>query len=225
MIPAFAKYRPSGYAGVVLADSPYAYYKLDESSGTVMVDSSGNGRNGAYSGSSAPASGIVTGSSVSRQFTGGYASANFNMIGWTACAIEAWAIVPAAAGSGSPTSIVGSGSPQIGWDHSNSAFRDALALYNGSWNSTSLGATNNVIAHVGLDWDGTTLRAYLNGSQVSSTAVGGSIGNVSPNSNLFVVAANQASGTGVLACTVGHAAFYNHSLSSARWAAHYAAGH
>ncbi|WP_175816738.1 LamG-like jellyroll fold domain-containing protein [Burkholderia diffusa] len=225
MMPAFTRYRPSGYAGVVLSDTPYAYYKLDETSGTVMHDSSGNGRNGTFSGSSAPASGIVTGSSTSRQFTGGYASASFNMVGWTACALEAWVNVPSAAGSGSPTSIIGSGSPNIGWDHPNSAFRDAMALYVGSWSSTPLGASNGVIVHVGLDWDGTTLRAYLNGSQVSSVAVSGSIGDVSPNSNSFVVAANQANGTGPLACTVGHAAFYHHSLSAARWAAHYAAGH
>jgi Concanavalin A-like lectin/glucanases superfamily len=40
------------YDATVLASSPYAYYRLDETSGTVAVDSSGNGRNGTYQGTS-----------------------------------------------------------------------------------------------------------------------------------------------------------------------------
>ena len=38
------------YTTVVLADSPIAYWRLGEASGTTAVDSSGHGRNGAYSG-------------------------------------------------------------------------------------------------------------------------------------------------------------------------------
>jgi hypothetical protein len=40
----------SGYDAAVLALSPYAYYRLDEASGTVANDSSGNGLNGTYEG-------------------------------------------------------------------------------------------------------------------------------------------------------------------------------
>ncbi len=40
------------YDGAVMALSPYAYYKLDEASGTVAYDSSGNNRNGTYQGTS-----------------------------------------------------------------------------------------------------------------------------------------------------------------------------
>lgn len=36
------------YATAVLANNPYAYYRLGESSGTAAVDSSGNNRNGSY---------------------------------------------------------------------------------------------------------------------------------------------------------------------------------
>ena len=43
---------PSGYDAAVLALQPYAYYRLDETSGTVAVDSSGNGHNGTYHGTS-----------------------------------------------------------------------------------------------------------------------------------------------------------------------------
>lgn len=40
--------RFSDYEDRVLADVPAAYWRLDEPSGTTMVDSSGNGRNGSY---------------------------------------------------------------------------------------------------------------------------------------------------------------------------------
>jgi len=36
------------YASTVLSDSPLAYYKLGETSGTVATDSSGQGKNGTY---------------------------------------------------------------------------------------------------------------------------------------------------------------------------------
>lgn len=39
---------PTSYADAILADSPYAYYRLGESSGTVAADSSGNGRTGSF---------------------------------------------------------------------------------------------------------------------------------------------------------------------------------
>ncbi len=39
---------PSPYRAVVLADAPYAYWPLNETSGTLAADISGNGRNGSY---------------------------------------------------------------------------------------------------------------------------------------------------------------------------------
>ncbi len=40
----------SGVAGAIMALGPLGYWKLDEPSGTTAVDSSGNGRNGTYTG-------------------------------------------------------------------------------------------------------------------------------------------------------------------------------
>lgn len=43
--------RPAnGYSAEVLADSPIGYWRLDETSGTLLADSSGNGRHGTYIG-------------------------------------------------------------------------------------------------------------------------------------------------------------------------------
>ncbi len=38
------------YDGAVLSLNPTAYYKFDETSGTTVIDSSGNGNNGLYNG-------------------------------------------------------------------------------------------------------------------------------------------------------------------------------
>lgn len=43
-------YSTAFYADAVLADSPALYWRLDETSGTVAADASGNGRNGTYTG-------------------------------------------------------------------------------------------------------------------------------------------------------------------------------
>lgn len=44
-------YQPSSnYSQVILQDAPIAYYHLDETTGTTLVDSSGNSRNGVWSG-------------------------------------------------------------------------------------------------------------------------------------------------------------------------------
>src|SRR2546430_6231874 len=41
---------PPSYRASVLADHPVAYWRLDEETGTVMVDASRNGNDGAYAG-------------------------------------------------------------------------------------------------------------------------------------------------------------------------------
>ena len=63
----------ANYDATVLSSSPYAYYRLDETSGTVAVDSSGNGRNGTYNGTSGThyalgQSSIVPGLSATAKF-------------------------------------------------------------------------------------------------------------------------------------------------------------
>lgn len=49
------------YEDVVLADSPIAYWRLGESSGTTAVDSSGNNRDGTYNGPTLGATGLLSG--------------------------------------------------------------------------------------------------------------------------------------------------------------------
>jgi hypothetical protein len=63
------------YANTVLRDTPVGYWKLDETSGTVAADSSGNSRNGTYSGTYTQGQPGLTGNSgTSTYFNGGATS-------------------------------------------------------------------------------------------------------------------------------------------------------
>ncbi len=82
----------SPYADAVLADSPLAYFRFDESAGAVAADASGNGAHGTFVdpaslGFGAPAALPNLGSSI--DFTGGYV--RIPTLGTHArCSVEAW---------------------------------------------------------------------------------------------------------------------------------------
>lgn len=87
----------SAYAAAVLADSPYVYYPLDETSGTTMTDLSGGARHGTYTNGPTlnQSPGISTGKSVNfvRQSSAQYGEApagTGGIFNSTAMTIECW---------------------------------------------------------------------------------------------------------------------------------------
>jgi len=82
----------SQYATAVLADSPAAYWRLGETSGTTAADSSGNGYPGTISGSvTLGASGAILGDpDTAMSFSGGYINTSYVQTSVTAYSEEAW---------------------------------------------------------------------------------------------------------------------------------------
>jgi len=85
----------ANYAAAVLADSPVGYWPLNEASGTVALDASGNGHDGTYSGSfTLGASGLLPASTnTCVNFTGGRMAvpdAVALRLGAGALSVEAW---------------------------------------------------------------------------------------------------------------------------------------
>ena len=85
------------YKNTVLAHHPKADHRLDESTGTVAVDSSGNGYTGAYSASGVTYGepGLIAGDSDTCVLFNGTAGemtlpSGVAVGGWTAITIEAW---------------------------------------------------------------------------------------------------------------------------------------
>ena len=84
------------YADEVLADSPIAYYRLNETSGTTAADSSGYGRNGTYSstGVTLGSAGLLTGDSDKAAYFDpatdtSQVNCNFNAELYWGCSLEA----------------------------------------------------------------------------------------------------------------------------------------
>jgi hypothetical protein len=87
------------YASEVDADNPIAYWQFNETSGTTMIDSSGNGNNGSYLGLPVlgqPGAGFGTGTSVLFDGVNDYASAtiplgqSFTAECWAKSANDDW---------------------------------------------------------------------------------------------------------------------------------------
>lgn len=91
------------YRAAVLADNPVAYYRLDETSGTTLVDASGNGRDGTYVAlppKGAPLAANTDGSSNAYANTGKHATVPY--AAWmttTALSLEFWINNPASLGT------------------------------------------------------------------------------------------------------------------------------
>ena len=84
----------SSYSSTILGDSPAAYWRLGEGSGTTMNDASPNGNNGAYAGSFAQGQvgAIAADGNTAINFTGGHGlaptSSSLSITG--AVSVEAW---------------------------------------------------------------------------------------------------------------------------------------
>lgn len=70
---------PATVSQAILALSPLGYWKLDEPSGTTATDSSGNGRNGTYTGSGYTLQGAAGGDGVNYVDLGNGASSHINI--------------------------------------------------------------------------------------------------------------------------------------------------
>lgn len=220
----------SAYASEVLADSPLAYWRMGETSGTTITDSSGNGRTGTYSGSvTLGATGLLIGDSdkavtVSNSVVGSVANAawmNVNTI-----TVEVW-IQPTAAGVVGSREIVcrdfnGSGGTGSQWRIRLNAGKPEALLWHPALTviTAATALTVGSTYHIVFTYDGANMRLYVNGSQVASSAQTGNITTGQPIT--FGCLGNAVSET--WNGPIDEVAVYGTALSSTRIAAHYAAG-
>lgn len=99
------------------------------------------------------------------------------------------------------------------WDHTNNTFREAWSHYDTTWRaleySTSLQA--NTWYHLALTYDGTTARAYLNGVEEDTSAVGA----VTDSGTEHVSAGSAGGGTSEYSeGTIDDVRVYNRALSA-----------
>lgn len=221
-----------GYAAAVAADSPAAWYRLGDASGTTMTDSSGSSRNGTYANVTLGTAGLVTGDANT--------AATFN--GTTSTGITAyasWMNVSSALtveGIVKMTSVTGA-HPIIDRDHSGLGRVFLFRINNGKLELITSGGAVGVVFctgtttlstgvkyHLAGTYDGSNLRIYINGTLEKTTAASGAL-NTGSSSPLTVGC--SYSGTTSIANfsngIVDEAAYYTTALSGARIAAHAAA--
>jgi hypothetical protein len=167
------------YAAAVLSDSPTLYYRLDESSGAIALDSSGNGSTGTEV--AAPSQGstglLSTDADKGLALNGSsqYVYGNTSYTNPTTFSIEAWFKTSTASGG----YIMGLRAPQTGVGTASDRLlymTNAGLIYFGVYNGAaktihSTSSYNNGVAHhVVATLSGAGLFLYVDGGQVASDA-------------------------------------------------------
>ena len=226
---------PATYASTVMADSPAAYWRLGEASGSSAADSSGNGNGGSYAGGvtlAAPA--LINDPNTAASFDGNddrmYFSDSASLSPTAAISLEAWVrpnAVPTAAGSG--WHLISKWNTALLYIQGGVNPKFVFTLYNSGASSYGpyLASTTTVAAattyHVVGTYDGAMMRLYVNGVLEGTAARSGAV-----NDSTFggVLAGG---GWGTLPSPAFHGrldevAIYGTALSTARVQAHYTKG-
>ena len=226
---------PATYASTVMADSPVAYWRLGEASGSSAADSSGNGNGGSYSGGvtlGAPA--LINDPNTAASFDGNddrmYFSDSASLSPTAAISLEAWVrpnAVPTAAGSG--WHLISKWNTALLYIQGGVNPKFVFTLYNSGTSSygPNLASTTTVAAattyHVVGTYDGTTMRIYVNGALEGAAARSGLVNDSSFGGVL------AGGGWGILPSAafqgrLDEIAIYGTALSTARVQAHYSRG-
>lgn len=215
------------YSAEVLADTPLAYWKLGEASGTTATDSSGNANDGTYTGSpTLGATGMLTGdpdTAVTFDGSTQYMSAPLAAFAANALiTVEAWAKWTS---TSTNSTIVCSDTAVAGHKGfalfiGNAAGKVSFGSYGSSFATTSAATFNDGNRHhlVGT-YDGTQFRLY-----VDETLAAGPTTASLPTGASVVYVAERGNNTLRFAGTVEKVAVYSGVLSTTRITAHYNAG-
>ncbi|MCP5525754.1 MAG: immunoglobulin domain-containing protein [Verrucomicrobiales bacterium] len=218
------------YLATILRDGPVAYWRLDETSGTVAEDYVGN-HDGVYM------NGVVLGEpgAIANDDNGAAAFVQANQtfveVPWAAdvnspeFTFECWAKLTGGTSYRSPMTSRGDG-PQEGFIFYATP-ANVWEFWNGTgagWSAMGGGAIQSgVWYHLAGTYDGATKRFFVNGQQVGSAQVG-----FVPNDfdvlRIGAGATESPTGNYFFEGTVDEAAVYDIALSPARILTHYLAG-
>lgn len=213
----------SVYSSVVLSDNPSTYLKLQETSGTVANDSSGNGHNGSYSGIAFGAAAILPDDAINGihgvTFDGSSATVSLSIASLPTCSaltVEAWAF-NTGNGNNFGSIIVGNSAPDfVNIEATNSTLQFKGSSGGGSYQQIA-GSYLNSILHVVLTIDASgNVLGYRNGVQVTTASTTPPTWDIT-NWTLGVWDSFWKG-------SIAHVALYPTALSAARILAHFQAG-
>jgi hypothetical protein len=203
----------------VLRDQPYLYYRLNESSGSVVHDTSPNGHDATAGagavhnapgalGSGDPAFSMPAASSYSTRVV---LPAGLGGAGWSEATVEAWVQILAVPGSSSVITEEGQSSATfIGFNASNT-FTGASLIADGAYNSLTGPALSAGWHHVVFVAKTGASRLYIDGAVVATN-----------NTVFATLGAASSQSFGGTNATVDEFAIYHRALTAADVARHYA---
>ena len=215
------------YSSEVLADSPLAYWRLGETSGTTAADSSGNNHGGTYAGGpTLGVAGLLTGDSdPACQFDGSNDIVTINTAAWmnvsSTISVEAW--IRSTTGSAGRCIIDrdAGASPRWWSFRLNAGKLEFLKLAGGTTLATSPGYyADGKVHHVAATYDEANIRLYADGVNVITVPATGTMTAASTHIWIGQNGANLNFFNGV----IDEAAYYAGALSPARITAPYIAG-
>ncbi|HEX3344140.1 MAG TPA: LamG domain-containing protein [Polyangiaceae bacterium] len=219
----------SVYRAAVLADSPLAYWRLDETSGTVAHDATGHGYDGTYTGTyTLGAAGALAGdpdTAVTLDGVTGQVDVgdNFDFVGQVPFSFEAW-VKPTVVDSEyrhivTKMAFDTTGNPLTGTYVLLEQGSTVLGFERWSGGATLLAVETPTFpgagawAYVVATFDGTAGTLYVDGSAVQTAGSGGGV----PASGVHLLWGNLIKGV------IDEAAVYGAALPAARVTAHYQA--
>jgi len=199
------------YRNVILADTPLAYYHLDETSGSTVADSSGYKRTGTISGHPTySVIGALSGdSAMGFNGTDSWITAPIPMVG-RGYSLEAWVKTTSSQGF-----VVDISPQQLIFEAGRFKFGTGSAYL---WSSSSTYGDGRY-HHVVATYDGTWKRLYVDGSQANSTVDSGA--SISGSTTYI---ARYYNGGYVFSGSLDEVAIYGKALTAAQVLAHYNAG-
>ena len=234
----------SAYQSAVVADSPSAYYRLGESSGTSAADQTSNSNTATTHGTTTwGAAGAIASDSSDNAITldgsNGYLDApDLSSLDAPSSAItlEAW-VNPTSGDFGAQKPIIVKGYTS----QSNPYYQYALTMADtgGSPKNVdlylSIGGTVQAIgvnntgwtygswSHIVATYDGSNMKLYVNGQLVGSQAQTGTIDNYATSMDIGAYANLPKNSSYLFGGDIDEAAVYSTALSAARVQAHYSA--
>jgi len=222
----------SAYKAAVLTDTPLAYYRLAETSGTVATDVSGNGYNATYTSTGVTYG--VTGAMVNESNTGitlngttGHVDlpAGVSLNGLAACSVETWVKIPAALVAVYPR-IVANSYTDTSHQGIQLFLQDVGGIFSVGNGTITVFTTlagplpPNIWHHLVGTYDGIYVRLYIDGTLINQQALTGTIGTAAYN---LSIGYNPAYSGDYYAGSVDETAIYGYALSLTQIQNHYIA--
>jgi concanavalin A-like lectin/glucanase superfamily protein len=174
---------PKSYSATILADRPAAYWRMDETSGTIMADATGNGNSGEFAGTYTlgQPGGITAGGSTAVAFdgqTGGASAPSSASLQVNTVTIELWIKKRAETEYGVyvAKNVAAGDGPGSGWFQLLNSHHDGRLQFRVTSDldpalvSTSTLAPNTWY-YVAATYDGTVAKLFVNGKLDASLEV------------------------------------------------------